>query len=62
MKQDKFTSSICACGQYLRTERAERFEHDVCPECGCSSVPWERVPDQSLRYCPHCSHEWFEDL
>lgn len=42
--------------------KKERFPHDVCPECGTPSVPLEKVPDQSLRGCPKCGEEWFEDL
>lgn len=41
---------------------SERYPHDVCPKCGAPSVPFEGVPDQSLRGCLVCSHEWFEDL
>lgn len=40
----------------------EHFEHDVCPKCGTKSLPAEKVTDQTLRYCPKCHHEWFEDL
>jgi Zn-finger nucleic acid-binding protein len=40
----------------------EAFPHDVCPECGAASVPVEKVPDQSFRGCPQCSHTWVEDL
>ena len=40
----------------------EEFEHDDCPKCGIPSEPAEDVTDQSLRSCPKCGHEWFEDL
>lgn len=40
----------------------ERYDHDDCRECGHVSLPAESVPDQSLRYCPKCGHEWQEDL
>lgn len=40
----------------------EAFPHDNCPKCGTPSVPGEKVPDQSLRYCVSCEHQWFEDL
>lgn len=40
----------------------ERFPHDQCPKCGAASVPFEGIPDQSLRGCPECEHSWFEDL
>lgn len=40
----------------------EHYPHDVCPECKEPSEPYEGVPDQSLRVCPHCSHVWVEDL
>lgn len=45
-----------------RIETREAFQHDVCPKCGCASLPFEGVPDQALRGCPRCLHEWFEDL
>lgn len=44
------------------TKIAEHFPHDVCPECGSSSVPVEGVPDQTLRGCPKCHHTWTESL
>lgn len=44
------------------TGPAEHFAHDVCPECGAASAPFERVPDQALRGCEHCGHQWHEDL
>ena len=45
----------------------ERYEHDDCPKCGADgkvvkSLPAERVPDQTLRVCPECGDDWFEDL
>lgn len=40
----------------------EHFEHDDCPKCGTKSVPYERVPDQALRGCPKCEHQWWEDF
>ena len=39
----------------------EHFEHDDCL-CGTPSQPAENVPDQTLRICPTCGNEWFEDL
>ena len=29
----------------------EHYEHDDCPKCGKPSVPYEGVPDQTLRGC-----------
>jgi predicted nucleic acid-binding Zn-ribbon protein len=40
----------------------EEFEHDDCPKCGTPSVPFEGVPNQSLRGCPNCGHDWWENL
>ena len=43
-------------------KKDEHFPHDVCPKCATPSRPGENVPDQTLRYCPKCLHEWFENL
>jgi hypothetical protein len=43
-------------------EVKEHFHHDDCPKCGTMSVPFEGVPDQALRSCPKCEHQWVENL
>lgn len=40
----------------------EQFPHDVCPLCGWDTIPAEGVPDQTLRRCKSCSHDFFEDM
>lgn len=40
----------------------EQFEHDDCLKCRVPSIPAENVADQTLRLCPNCGDEWFEDL
>lgn len=40
----------------------EHHQHDVCPRCGTPSVPFDGVPDQALRGCEKCDHEWVENL
>lgn len=46
----------------MNPQTKEHYPHDICPKCGSVSVPYEGVPDQSLRGCPECKHTWSEDL